>query len=131
MMDGRRSADLIIVNAAIHTMDVSAPSAGALAAAGGRILALGDDRAMRSLAGPGARIIDAGGRLVLPGFQDTHIHLQDSGTRFASSANLESARPIAELQRLIGVFAASRPGDPWISGAGKQLAPYGTALRPG
>jgi hypothetical protein len=125
MTDANRSADLIIVNAAIHTMDASAPRAGALAAAGGRILALGDDRAMRSIAGPGARTIDAGGRLVLPGFQDTHIHLQDSGTRFARSANLESARSIAELQRLIGEFTASRPGDPWINGAGWYSGVFG------
>jgi predicted amidohydrolase YtcJ len=120
-----RAADLIILNADIHTMDVAAPRARALAAASGRIQAVGEDLMMRSLAAPGARIIDAGGRLVLPGFQDTHIHLQDSGTGFARSANLEGARSIAELQRLLAEFAAARPDDVWINGVGWYSGIFG------
>ncbi len=69
--------------------------------------------------------IDAGGRLVLPGFQDTHIHLQDSGTDFAHSANLESARSIADLQRLLADFAASRPAGSWVNGVGWYSGIFG------
>jgi predicted amidohydrolase YtcJ len=125
MTEGKPAADLLIVNATIHTMDVAAPRASGLAAAAGRIVAVGDDAAVRSLAAPHARIIDAGGRLVLPGFQDTHIHLQDSGTAFAGSANLESARSLADLQHLIRDFAASRPGDVWVNGTGWYTGIFG------
>ena len=71
--------DLIVINADIVTMDPLTPRAEALAAVAGKVTALGSTADIRALAGPPTRIIDAGGRLVLPGFQDTHIHLQDSG----------------------------------------------------
>ena len=69
--------DLILRNANIHTMDPARPQARAMALAGGRIVALGDD--LGDLVRPGMRVIDAGGRLVLPGFQDAHVHLLSGG----------------------------------------------------
>ncbi len=90
--------DLILLNADIRTMDPLLPSAKALAVKDGRVLALGHEDEIRSLANGRTREVDAGGRLVLPGFQDTHIHLQDSGTGFSSSVDLASARTVPELQ---------------------------------
>ncbi len=117
--------ELIVVNADIRSMDPLRPRATALAVAGGRILALGDDREIRDLANGRTRRIDAGGRLMLPGFQDTHIHLQDSGTGFSTSVNLERARTVEDLQRLIRDFAASRPDDPWVRGVGWYSGVFG------
>lgn len=117
------SADLIVVNAVIVTADPFLPRAGALAARRGRILALGDAAAMRALAGPGARVIDAGGRMVLPGLQDTHLHLQDSGHEYASAAALDDARGPDELVALLAAFARAQPHGPggprgWVQGVG-------------
>ena len=78
--------DLILVNGDIRTMDPLKPRVRALAVRQGRIMALGDDAAIKLMAGPSTRVIDAGQRLVLPGFQDTHIHLQDSGIRHTFEA---------------------------------------------
>jgi predicted amidohydrolase YtcJ len=112
------SADLIVVNGNILTIDPLTPRASALAVGGGRVKALGTDAEIRALAGPGTRIIDAGGRLVLPGFQDTHIHLQDSGTRHALDVDLSGLTTIAELQEKLGAFARANPARPWIKGHG-------------
>src|SRR3569623_1897462 len=89
--------DLIVVNGNIVTMDPLAPRVEALAVRGGRVSAHGTTAAIRRHAASGSLGIDAGGRLVLPGFQDTHIHLQDSGQAFAQNANLEAPRTIDEL----------------------------------
>ena len=62
-------------------------------------LGAGRQRGHPRAGGRSTRIIDAGGRLVLPGFQDTHIHLQDSGHGYGLNANLDDARSIAELQQ--------------------------------
>lgn len=116
--------DLIVYNADIRTMDPLQPKAEALAAKNGRIVALGSSAEMRALANGAAKKVDAGGRLLLPGFQDTHIHLQDSGTDFSTSANLEGARTIAELQKLIRDFAATR-NDHWVRGTGWYSGIFG------
>jgi predicted amidohydrolase YtcJ len=110
--------DLIVLNADILTMDPLTPRAEALAAHGGKVTALGTTAEIRALAGPSTRIVDAGGRLVLPGFQDTHIHLQDSGYHYGMMANLDDARTIAELQEILARFAADKAGDGWVKGVG-------------
>ena len=111
------NADLVIVNANIVTMDPLTPKAEALATSGGRVTALGTMAEMKALAGSSARIIDAGGRLVLPGFQDTHIHLQDSGRDYAQNAALDDARTVEELADILQRFAATHDR-PWVDGVG-------------
>lgn len=119
------AAELIVLNADIRSMDPLQPRARALAVREGRIAALGDDAEIRNLADGRTRIVDAGGRLVLPGFQDTHIHLQDSGTGFSSSVDLATAKSVAELQALLRDFAARRPDDAWVRGVGWYTGIFG------
>jgi predicted amidohydrolase YtcJ len=69
-----QTADLVIINANVKTMDPARPSASAVAVAGERILFVGDAAAARALAGPAARVIDARGATLTPGFIDCHIH---------------------------------------------------------
>lgn len=111
------AADLILINADILTMDPLRPRVPALAAAGGRVLALGDGQEMRALAGPGARVVDCGGRMVLPGLQDTHIHLQDSGFDYGGSAALDAARTAEDLVRRLADFAKGSNAA-WVTGVG-------------
>lgn len=111
------SADLVIVNARIITMDPLHPEARAMAVTAGRIVALGEWATLRALAGPDTQVVDAGGRMVLPGFQDTHIHLQDSAESISTSVDLMSATTVAELQELIADFARTSTGE-WVMGSG-------------
>ncbi len=110
-------AELIVVNGDIRTMDPLFPRVSAIAVTGGRISALGSDADIRQFGGLGTRVIDAGGRLVLPGLQDTHIHLQDSGYGYGLSANLDRARSIEELQSALVEFAKQHEGE-WVDGVG-------------
>ena len=67
-------ADMVILNAAVHTMDPRQPSVQAVAISGDRVIATGTNEEMLSLASPGTRRLDAQGRTALPGFIDTHNH---------------------------------------------------------
>src|SRR5262245_43215609 len=68
------TADIILHNGKIFTVDDSRPWAQAVAIRGSRILAVGDDGPVLALAGPDTRSIDLGGRVVVPGFNDAHNH---------------------------------------------------------
>ena len=72
-----KEASLIIVNARVWTENPAQPAAQAIALEGSHILAVGDNAAIRKLAGPDTRVIDLGGRLILPGFNDAHVHFLD------------------------------------------------------
>ena len=109
--------DVVAINGKVVTMDPLTPRVTAVFLRGGRVAGLGSDSDMRALAGKSARVIDAGGRLVLPGFQDTHIHLQDSGREYGMNAHLDSARRIEDLQGALRDFAAKHD-DTWVNGVG-------------
>ncbi|HYL97126.1 MAG TPA: hypothetical protein VET69_15075, partial [Terriglobales bacterium] len=74
----RPAADLIVTNARVYTADKQQLRAEAVAVLGERIVAVGSASAMDAWRGPGTRVIDAGGKLVLPGFNDAHVHFMDS-----------------------------------------------------
>jgi predicted amidohydrolase YtcJ len=116
--------DLLIINGDIRTMDPLQPRAQALASRGGRIVAVGSNDEIKALGTGRTRTVNAGGRLVLPGFQDTHIHLQDSGTGFSTSVNLEEARTIEQLQQTLRAFA-KETNELWVHGTGWYSGIFG------
>ncbi len=116
--------DLILIEGDIRTMDPLTPRVTALAITGGRVSALGSDAEIRALAGPETRVMSAGGRLVLPGFQDTHIHLQDSGQDYSQNADLTDARTPDELVDLLAAFARTHDR-PWVNGVGWYSGVFG------
>ncbi len=71
--------DLLIVNAKVWTVDPARPTAEAVAVRDGRIAVVGTRRDAEAAARRGCRVIDAGGRLLLPGFNDNHAHFMDGG----------------------------------------------------
>lgn len=115
-MTPKAKIETVIINGDIRTLDPLTPRVNALAIRNGRVAALGTDADVQALAEPSTHIIDAGGRLMLPGFQDTHIHLQDSGTRHVFDVDLTGTRKIPELQERLAKFAAKHPDREWIKG---------------
>lgn len=107
--------DLLILNAAVRTMDAAQPKAEAVAILGNRILAVGATADLRSLAGPKTRVIDAGGKSVLPGFNDAHVHWLSGGFSI-TNVDLRDASSPAEFARRIGEFAKKLPKGRWILG---------------
>jgi predicted amidohydrolase YtcJ len=106
---------LAIVNARVWTGDERRPWADAVAIAGERIAAVGSSAEIRKLAPPGARVIDANGGMVVPGFIDSHVHFITGGHRLAS-VQLRDARTPAEFIARIKAFAATLPDGSWITG---------------
>src|SRR5579859_2045966 len=116
MQSGRRPV-LLLLNGVIHTMDASQPLVSALAIdrASGRILATGDNAAIRSLAGPLTETLDLGGRVALPGFIDAHTHLL--GTAQARlEVELRDTRSEEEAIALVQARAATTQPGAWITG---------------
>ncbi|MGB9174155.1 MAG: amidohydrolase family protein, partial [Bradyrhizobium sp.] len=81
--------DLLLVNGKIITQDAASSVKQALAIEGERIAATGSSEELRKLAGPSTKIIDLGGRTVIPGLVDSHIHAIRAGFRFATEVNWE------------------------------------------
>ena len=107
--------DLIIINANIHTMDLSRPTAQAIAIYGNRIAAVGSNSEIRRLAGKNTRVIDARGQLLLPGFNDAHVHFMSGGFQL-SSVDLRSSNSPAEFAERIRAFAEKIKTGSWITG---------------
>jgi predicted amidohydrolase YtcJ len=106
-------ADAIYVNARIWTGDSAAPAAEALAVREGRLLAVGSDERVRALAGASTRVVDLGGKRVVPGFIDAHWHLPTQ-----SRADLVGARSVREIVRRLERWAARLPRGAWVEGRG-------------
>ncbi len=105
---------LAVVNARAWTGDPRRPWADAIAVEGERIAAVGSSAEIRKLAGASARIIDARGMMIVPGFIDSHIHFIDGGFGLAS-VQLRDARTPSEFIARIKAFAASAPPGTWIT----------------
>ena len=106
---------LAVVNARVWTGDVRRPWADAIAVRGDRIAAVGSGAEIRKLVPAGARLIDARGGMVVPGFVDAHVHFVDGGFRL-SSVQLRDAATPAEFAARIRAFAATVPAGTWILG---------------
>ncbi len=109
------AADLIIVNAKVWTVDKARPSAEAVAVLGDRIVAVGGNADVEPWRGPSTIVIDAGGKLLLPGFNDAHVHFISGGMQL-DSVDLKDATSPQEFARLIGERGKTRPKTEWILG---------------
>ena len=111
-------ADLIVTNARIATLDAKSTVAQAMAVREGKIVAVGTTQAVRRLAGPATRRIDAGGRTVIPGLIDSHIHAVRAALSYATEVNWIGVGTIPEaMERLREAAHHAKPGS-WIIVAG-------------
>lgn len=118
--DGTR-LNTVVVNAEVYTLDPKRPWAEALAYSGdGVLLAVGDEDDVRDRAGDDPKVVDAGGRMVLPGFQDTHLHVPEAGIN-ENLCLLPPGLTLARYERLIADCAAGQPDAPWVLAAGASL----------
>ncbi|HEX8558982.1 MAG TPA: amidohydrolase [Pyrinomonadaceae bacterium] len=111
----RFEADLVVLNAQVRTMDAARPRAEAVAVYGGRVVFVGATAEARRLAGERTRVVDAGGALVLPGFNDAHVHFLSGGFQL-SSVDLRDAATPQEFAERIRRFAAASPKGRWVTG---------------
>jgi len=108
-------AERVFVNGKIWTADDARPAAEALAIRGDKLVAVGTTEEVQKLAGPGTTVVDLHGRLVLPGFQDSHAHWPGSSV---NDVDLHGADTLREFQARLAEFAKAHPKLPWITGHG-------------
>ena len=109
------AADLIITNAKIWTVDKTRPQAESLAVLRDRIVAVGSAAEVDAWHGPQTKISDAQGKLLLPGFNDAHVHFVDGGDHL-QAVQLKDADSPEEFARRIGQRAKTTPKGEWIIG---------------
>jgi len=118
-----QTADIIITNAKIYTVDSKQPWAEAVAIRGSRIVFVGSARSAAELKGAQTKVIDAGGKLVLPGIEDSHVHFV-GGSRNLDRVDLMGAKTVSEMQRRIREFSISHKSAVWIQGRGWMYATF-------
>ncbi|MGG2464483.1 amidohydrolase [Streptomyces sp. RGM 3693] len=119
-------ADLLFTHGPIHTGDPARTRASSLAVTGERITAVGHDD-VRELIGPDTEVVDLTGKLLLPGFQDAHIHAVFGGLELAE-CDLTGTVGVDEYLRRIREFADAHPERSWITGGGWSLESFAGGL---
>src|SRR5581483_6347890 len=119
-------ADLVVRNAKVYTADSRRPWAEAVAIKGDRIAWVGDDSGTEARIGPSTRVIDAGGKMLLPGFIDSHFHVLLGGN--PDVLRIQGADSLKGIQQQVRDFAAKRPELKWIEVEGWNYSafPHGT-----
>jgi predicted amidohydrolase YtcJ len=114
------AADLVFVNGAVYTVDAARSWAQAVAVREGRIAAVGPDAAIRPSIGAHTEVIDLAGRMLLPGFQDAHVHPVYAGIDMLQ-CDLHDLVTKDEYLRAIADYAAAQPDASWILGGGWSM----------
>ena len=121
---GPAVADLALKGGAIYTMDGARSWAQTIAIDDGRIVYVGTDAGAGDYIGAQTRVVDLEGRMVVPGFQDVHIHPISGGIE-ANGCDLNAATSVEEYVALISKYADQHPNEPWIKGGGWSMAAFG------
>src|SRR2546426_5002435 len=115
-------AGLVFINGNLLTQDPARPHADALAVERDRIVAVGSRADVERAVGPGTRMVDLGGRTLVPGFNDAHAHAWKLGQLLTSVLDLRGIESLASLQASLRAFAARRPEGTWLQARGYNEA---------
>jgi predicted amidohydrolase YtcJ len=110
-------ADLVLTGGAVYTVDAARTWAQAVAVTDGRIAAVGTDADMRPYVGPRTEVVNLRGRMLLPGFQDAHVHASGGGLE-RSQCDLTGEHTREGYLAAIRRYADRTPGAAWIAGGG-------------
>jgi predicted amidohydrolase YtcJ len=111
------TADLVFLSGAVYTVDAARRWAQAVAVRDGAIVAVGTDDDVRDLVGTGTEVVDLAGKMLLPGFQDAHVHPVSGGVDMLQ-CDLHDLGTKDEYLAAIAGYATSHPDEPWILGGG-------------
>ncbi len=128
-MSEQADADLVFLNGSVYTVDSARSWAHAVAVKDGLIQAVGTDDDVRLHAGSSTEIVDLGGRSLLPGFQDAHIHPPSGGLEMLR-CDLNDAYTLTDYEAVIAAYAADRPDVPWILGGGWYMGVFARGAPP-
>ena len=113
--DGMLSADTVILNANVITVDPQRPKTEAVAIRDGKFAAVGTTGEIRAFAGPETQVMDLSGKTVVPGFIDAHLHVLSSGVAHVMAVDCD-LRSIGEIQNALRERAVQTPKGEWVRG---------------
>ncbi len=119
-MSANADADLVFTNGAVYTSDAARSWAEAVAVKDERIMAVGAGADVEQLIGAGTEVVDLRGRMLLPGFQDAHVHPVFGGLDLLQCA-LHDVGSLPDYERIIRAYADSHPQASWIVGGGWSM----------
>lgn len=122
-------AELVFLNGAAYPVNESRSWASAVVVSGEEIAYVGDDATARTFIGPGTRVIDLKGRMLLPGFQDSHVHPADAPNP-VTSLDLHGLTTKDRIFQRIRQYAKSHPDKAWIVGSGWDESAFLPGGRP-
>jgi len=128
-VSAQQSADLIVTNARIYTVDENRPMVDAMAIKDGRVMATGPQRAMMTLRGANTQVLDLHGRTVIPGMIDAHVHLLNLGTSLRN-VDLVGTTSYDDVVARVVARAKDTPAGTWISGRGWDQNDWGDTRFP-
>jgi predicted amidohydrolase YtcJ len=110
------TADLLLQNAAIYSVNDEQPWAESMAVRGDEIVFVGNDASAKAFIGPGTEVVDLGGRLVLPGIVDAHLHPIGGSIKNLYQCNFPFSADPEEVQQTVAKCVAVQPDAEWIIG---------------
>lgn len=113
-MEQTTNAQLIIKNGKITTLDAKQPEVDSIAIADGKVIALGSDREIMKLADANTKIINANGRRVIPGLNDSHLHIIRGGLTYNMELRWEGVPTLKEALDLLREQAENTPAPQWV-----------------
>ena len=120
-------ADIIFINGDIYTVDAKRSWADAVAIQGNRIILVGSDEEALLMRGENTRVVDLEDRMMLPGFQDSHVHPIEAGMGYLG-CSLHQGRSAEDYAGLVENCARRRPDTPFIDGAGWTMDQFFNGL---
>jgi hypothetical protein len=135
--DAATTADLALKGGAIYTVDGSRSWAEAVAIRDGRITFVGTDKDLEAHIGPDTRVVNLKGRMLIPGFQDAHIHPISAGVKASScdlngldvndlaAAAIKRRETVERYVAAIKLYADTHPDEAWITGGGWLMSAFG------
>jgi predicted amidohydrolase YtcJ len=119
-LNDRRLADIVFIRGGAYTVDAASRWAQAVAVRDGSIVAVGTDEQVLPLRGPDTRVVDLTGRMLLPGFQDAHVHTCGGGLD-RLRCDLSATHSVSEYLDKIAGYAEANRDAPWILGSGWSM----------
>ncbi len=121
-------ADILFVNGAVYTMDVNRAWATAVGLRDEKIIFVGFDNDVDAPRGPDTRVVDLRGKMLMPSFQDAHIHPMGAGKE-ALTVDLNGLDSEESYVAAVKAYADANPDEPWILGGGWSMAVFGPGAR--
>jgi len=125
---GTQYADIVFLNGAVYTMDANRSWATAVAVRNDKIVYVGYDDGVAEFQGPQTRVIDLDRKMLMPSFQDVHIHPIYAGKQLLT-VSLSELSSIEEYVAAVKNYADANPDEPWILGGGWSMDVFGPGGR--